>query len=95
MIDSFGDVGTVIEQARPDSLARLYRDLRARHATGTRSTVGKRSPGPAVDERSQLSRLPIAAHDHCGREWAVSAGTRSPAGRIPASVIEACEKAAG
>ena len=28
MIDSFGDVGAVIEQARPDSLARLYRDLR-------------------------------------------------------------------
>jgi hypothetical protein len=37
MIDSFGDVGAVIEQARPDSLARLYRDLRLevryRHAT--------------------------------------------------------------
>jgi hypothetical protein len=28
MIDSFGDVGTMIEQARPDSLAKLYRDLR-------------------------------------------------------------------
>jgi len=28
MIDSFGDVGAMIEQARPDSLARLYRDLR-------------------------------------------------------------------
>jgi hypothetical protein len=28
MLDSFGDVVAVIEQARPDSLARLYRDLR-------------------------------------------------------------------
>jgi hypothetical protein len=44
MIDSFGDVGAVIEQARPDSLARLYRDLRLevryRHAIDG----GKRSP---------------------------------------------------
>ena len=28
MIDSLGDAGAVIEQARPDSLAKLYRDLR-------------------------------------------------------------------
>lgn len=28
MIDSLGDVGAMIDRARPDSLARLYRDLR-------------------------------------------------------------------
>ena len=36
MIDSFGDVGAAIEQARPDSLAKLYRDCGWRCATGTR-----------------------------------------------------------
>ena len=28
MIDSLGDIGAVIGQARPESLAKLYRDLR-------------------------------------------------------------------
>jgi hypothetical protein len=38
MIDSLGDVDAVIHQAEPDSLAKLYRDLRLqvsyRHSAG-------------------------------------------------------------
>jgi hypothetical protein len=90
MIDSLGDIGAVIHQAEPDSLAKLYRDLRLqvnyRHsadggkATATIGVVTSVSEGT----RTRIRRTPAPGKGSCDRhyQWCgrpTSASSRQPA----------------
>ena len=85
MIDSFGDVGAVIEQARPDSLARLYRDLRLevryRHATdggNAIATIGVANECVRGGTRTPVRRTP-AGRGSCAHRSVRSVRHASPA----------------
>ena len=86
MIDSFGDVGAVIEQARPDSLAKLYRDLRLEvrypHAMDggeAIATIGVANECVRGGTRTPVRRTPAAGRGSCAHRSVRSVRHASPA----------------